>query len=98
MSLKHDKPTLHSFHGFMGVLAPNVIPGSPQWQTMQQCFFAGASWFLQHMMTHLDDDAEPTEADLAMIERIANELQAYAESQATEAGVILKTPSGGPRH
>lgn len=56
-----------------------------QVQECRRAFYAGAQAFLSLLMSKLEPDAEPTEADLQMMDEIHEELQQFA--RAVAAGV-----------
>lgn len=62
--------------------AANVIPPNAsdiQRREMKRSFYAGAAVLLELQMSILDPGTEPTEKDLAVMDRIADELKAYFE-------------------
>lgn len=63
-----------------------IAPTAPvlQRQEMQKAFYAGAAILFEAMMAGLDPEAEPTDADMRRMDRIAAELQAFALQAAAE--------------
>lgn len=57
-----------------------------QWVESRRCFFAGAATLFETVMRIMDADAEPTEADLARMDRIAKELERYSADLAAGRG------------
>ena len=51
--------------------------GGTQWTESRRCFFAGAATLFEAVMRVLDEDREPTEADLAHMDAIAKELERF---------------------
>ena len=51
--------------------------GKPQLEEMRNAFFAGAQHLFSSIMDVLDDDREPTEADLARMGLIQSELDVF---------------------
>lgn len=68
---------------------PDDLP-KPQLQRMQMAFFAGAQCMISSIMTVLDDDRAPTEADLRRIGLMAGELHGFV--------AILERDTGGISH
>jgi len=56
-----------------------VPAGGTQWIESRRCFFAGASTLFETVMRILEPGSEPTDADLARVDRIARELQRWGE-------------------
>lgn len=66
--------------GWVGLRLAAIPLDAPkeQLQEMRKAFFAGAQHLFASIMTILDDGAEPTDADLARMGLIADELQSFA--------------------
>lgn len=62
-----------------------VPAGGTQWIESRRCFFAGASTLFEAIMRILEPGSEPTDADLARMDRIARELQRWNEDMKTGA-------------
>lgn len=60
------------------VIAPNAP--SIQLQEMRRAFYAGAKGLLTEVLARLSEGQEVTEADLAFMESIQNELDAFAKA------------------
>lgn len=76
--------------GFVGYRAMVLHKDAPEVQ-IRECrlaFYAGAKHLFDSIMHTLDDDAEPTEADLERVEKIDQELQAFG---AQVIGETIKT-------
>lgn len=54
-----------------------IPPGGPQWVESRRCFFAGALITFEAMMLTYDPGTEPTDADLARVTRLYEELQVH---------------------
>ena len=67
--------------GWVGLRIAAIPPtASPvQLESMRMAFMAGAQHLYASMMSMLDDDQEPTEADLTKLDKINAELQAYGD-------------------
>lgn len=50
-----------------------------QWVESRRCFFVGALTLFEAVMMILEPGAEPTDADVARVEQIANELTRFAD-------------------
>lgn len=55
----------------------NIPPRTTQWIESRRCFFAGALTLFECMQRIMTEDREPTEADMARMARIAQELDRY---------------------
>ena len=56
-----------------------IPPGGVQWIESRRCFFVGAMTLFEAIMRILEPGAEPTDADLARMDRIAKELKRYGD-------------------
>ena len=56
-----------------------VPPGGTQWIETRRAFFGGATTLFETIMRVLEPDAEPTEKDLARMDRIAKELARWGD-------------------
>ena len=56
-----------------------VPPGGTQWIETRRAFFGGATTLFETIMRVLEPDAEPTEADLKRMDRIAKELARWGD-------------------
>jgi len=56
-----------------------VPPGGTQWIETRRAFFGGAATLFETIMRVLEPDAEPTEKDLARMDRIAEELARWGD-------------------
>ena len=65
--------------GWIGLRLATGLEDAPadQLREMRMAFFAGAQHVFHTIMTIMDDDAEPTEADLRRMEFIDAELKAF---------------------
>ncbi len=64
-----------------------VVPedaSKTQLEETRKAFFAGAQHLFASIMNILDDDREPTPADLRRMELISNELEVFAKQLKTE--------------
>lgn len=61
------------------ILAISRDAGPTQLQEMRMAFMAGAEHLFRSIMFLLDDDTEPTAADLGRMDKIDSELTAYRE-------------------
>ena len=59
--------------------AVKIPPGGVQWVESRRCFFAGALTTFETLVMIMEPDAEPTDADVARVEKIANELTRFAD-------------------
>lgn len=77
--------------GFAGLRSAVIARDAPQVQIdeMRMAFFAGAQHLFASIMSTLDPDEEPTEADLQRMSQIATELEAFGKTFALRA-----TPTG----
>jgi hypothetical protein len=63
-----------------------IPPGGTQWVESRRCFFAGAATVFEAMMRIMEPGEEATDADVARVDRIAQELIRYqADLQAGRA-------------
>lgn len=69
--------------GFRMMVIPNDAPPS-QRREMKLAFFAGANHLFQSMMAILDPDAEPTDADMARMSLIHDELEQFTKQFAAD--------------
>lgn len=78
--------------GFVGMRIGVISPNAPQTQIneMELAFMGGAQHLWASIMSILDPDAEPTEADLRRMSLIDRELRDFAER--------LKTRVHGQSH
>jgi len=63
----------------------DVVPegaGRAQLVETKRAFYAGAQAFLGMLMTSLEPGKEPTEADLTMMDEVAEELRAFGRAMA----------------
>ena len=67
------------WQGYWSVVLP-ASASAVQVSETRKGFYAGAAYLLAHLMKVLDPGTEPTEADLALMENIAAELDAFGES------------------
>jgi hypothetical protein len=67
--------------GWLGLRLMTIPEDAPQIQLdcMKEAFFAGAQHVFGSVMTMLDPDEEPTEADMRRIEQVHNELNRFIE-------------------
>jgi hypothetical protein len=65
--------------GWLGLRAMTLPPDAPpiQIDEMRSCFFAGAQHLFACIMRTLDPGEEPTDADMARLDKIHDELQAF---------------------
>ena len=56
-----------------------VPPGGVQWIESRRCFFAGALLTFEAIMVTLDPGEEPTDADLARMDRLHKELDRHRD-------------------
>lgn len=65
--------------GWVGLRLAAIPFDAPalQIEEMRNAFFAGASYLYSSIMTIMDADREPTDADLARMEKIDAELKAF---------------------
>ena len=70
--------------GFAVLRAKAMHPDAPpdQVREMRMAFFAGAQHLFGSIMQTLDPDADPTDADLSRMDKIAAELQAFSNQWA----------------
>lgn len=66
--------------GWIGLRLATGLEEAPadQLREMRMAFFAGAQHLFSSIMTIMDEDAEPTEADMRRMAFIDAELQAFA--------------------
>ena len=80
--LLHDQSTQTNLIETLWVLfagAVKVPSGGTQWIESRRCFFAGAATLFEAMIRILDPGTEPTDADVARLDRIAKELDRWRE-------------------
>ena len=67
--------------GWLGLRLTAFGSGMPpaQLAALRDCFFAGAQHLMASIMVALDQDAEPTDADLERMDKIHGELTAFLE-------------------
>lgn len=65
--------------GWIGLRLAAIPTDAPeiQLQEMRNAFFAGAQHLFSSIMTIMDEDREPTEADLERMSLISNELDVF---------------------
>ena len=56
-----------------------IPPGGVQWVESRRCFFAGAATVFEAIVRIMEPGSEPTEADLARMDRLHGELQRWSE-------------------
>ena len=59
-----------------------IPPGGVQWVESRRCFFAGALTMFEATLRILEPGTEPTDADLARMSAIANELERFGKDLA----------------
>jgi hypothetical protein len=81
--------------GWVGLRLAAIPDGAPkiQLEEMRNAFFAGAQHLFGSIMGILDDDREPTEADMKRMSLIADELETFAKDFSKQHGI--KWPSDG---
>jgi len=62
---------------FATMVMPGVARNSVQYTEMQKAFYAGASSLFHWLMTTMDEDADPTDADVARLDALNEELTAF---------------------
>lgn len=62
----------------------HALMPSDQYRQLREAFFGGAQHLLGSIMSALDPDAEPTEADLDRMSKIAAELDTFIAEYARE--------------
>jgi hypothetical protein len=67
--------------GWCGLAIILELPNPPsiQREEMRKAFFAGAQHLFSAIMSVLDPGTEPTEKDLARMDKIHNELEAFSK-------------------
>lgn len=72
----------HIEAGFRSIFAHAYPKGvSPeQHDDLRKFFFAGATFLFQKLMQQMDEDREPTDADMAFMSRISDEIGEFYES------------------
>lgn len=75
--------------GWVSLRMMAVAPNASQLQIdeMRMAFFAGAHHLFASIMTALEPDAEPTEADLRRMDLIHNELEEYLKNFKAKHGI-----------
>lgn len=56
-----------------------IPAGGTQWIESRRCFFAGATTLFEAIMRVMEPGTEPTDADLARMDRIARELKRFGD-------------------
>jgi hypothetical protein len=81
--------------GWVSLRAMILPPDTPQIQVdeMRKAFMAGAQHLFSSIMTVLDPEDEPTDADLERMDKISAELRAYGEELERE---IVAMPDDKP--
>src|SRR5262245_14592191 len=79
---QNEKANLIEMLWMMFAASTQIPAGGVQWTESRRCFFAGAATLFEAVMRILDVDAEPTEADLARMDRISQELTRFQEDLA----------------
>lgn len=72
----------HIEAGFRSLYAkvyPNGV-SEEQYGDLRKFFFSGATFLFHKMMKQIDDDREPTEADIAFMSRISEEVIEFYET------------------
>jgi biotin synthase-like enzyme len=72
-----------AFEAFAKMVYPDAPPD--QMREKKVCFMAGAAELFSCIMTALDPGGEPTEADMAMMDSINAELEAFHTKTITTA-------------
>jgi hypothetical protein len=54
-----------------------IPAGGAQWTESRRCFFAGAATLFEALTRIMEPGAEPTDADVARMDRISKELDRY---------------------
>lgn len=70
-------------------LAPDA--GALQLQEMREAFFAGAQHLFSSLMGVLDEDSEPTDADMKRMDQIDAELRAFIVDFSKRHGITPPT-------
>lgn len=80
--------------GWEGLRVAALHPDSPplQLKEMRKAFFAGAQHLFASIMTILDPDSEPTDADMLRMESIHTELDQFAVELKSELGMVKIQP------
>lgn len=75
--------------GFVSLMLAAIPPDAPQVQLveMRTAFFAGALHVFASLMSILDPGEEPTDADLARMSQINDELERFAAAFAKRHGL-----------
>jgi hypothetical protein len=70
-----------------------VHPDAPpdQLREMRIAFFAGAQHLFASINSIMDEDAEPTDADLQRMQSISDELEAFVDAELSK---MMRTPQG----
>lgn len=72
--------------GYFASVYPTVSPDSIQGQELKQAFYSGAYCLFNWFMVQLDEDAEPTDADVDRVEVMHNEIASYMTSRMPTEG------------
>jgi hypothetical protein len=72
-----DKPIAAEWFSYRTCVIPSNAPDI-QVRECRMAFYAGAQAFFGIMMKYLDPDAEPTDADMVLLDRCKDELEAFA--------------------
>lgn len=73
---------------FAKMTMPHVAVGSIQYEEMEKGFYAGASSLLHWLMVQMDEDREPTEADMKRMDAMAAELEAFFSARMPRVGEV----------
>lgn len=68
--------------GFSEAVIPFAGPGSTQHEEMRKAFYSGALCLFNWFMVQLDEDAEPTDADLDKVSAMDAEIRSFIEGAA----------------
>ena len=82
--IERDAPAGEIAKGWSSYLVTVMAPDAPPIQVREtkRAFYAGAQHFLMSVMRIMDPEAEPTDADMARLEAMDQELQAFAREVA----------------
>jgi hypothetical protein len=75
------KTMAEMWNGFAGVTMQHVDLASGQYRDMKNAFYSGALCLFNWMMVQMDDDREPTEADLDKVSAMCREIHAHFARQ-----------------
>jgi hypothetical protein len=75
--------------GWVGLRIAAIPPdaGKAQLESMREAFFAGAQHLFGSIMGFLDDDHEPTDADLRRMDNVNTELTEFIEQFSRKHGL-----------